>query len=305
MKLGKLIRLFLVEGDPDGIVTAEIQNMTIYATSFPRTKINVFKKREEAKKAGAYILVGDNLVNPLKPRVYVGEGTPVIDRINSHDDSKNKKDFWDRAIVFTSKDDYLTKTQIQYLESKLVREINSIQGALLNNIQEPKSPILSEVDHAEMEEFYLALSLLLKTFGYDFLEDKAIKINDIEEGKDIEESFMDDITFKFEIKDAVAHMKIVDNDYVVLEGSTIVKQQRKNIAAGVLDARRTLQSQGRLIDDVNLDLLKLKVNYTWKSPSSASAFVAGGNDNGRTSWRYNGRTLAELEIEDEKNHNDD
>lgn len=50
MNLGKLIRLFLVEGDPDGIVTAEIQNMTIYATSFPRTKINVFRKREEAKK---------------------------------------------------------------------------------------------------------------------------------------------------------------------------------------------------------------------------------------------------------------
>lgn len=72
MNLGKLIRLFLVEGDPDGIVTAEIQNMTIYATSFPRTKINVFKKRGEANKAGTYILIGDNIENPLKPIVYVG-----------------------------------------------------------------------------------------------------------------------------------------------------------------------------------------------------------------------------------------
>lgn len=303
MKIGKLIRLFLVEGDPDGIVTAEIQNMTIYATSFPRTKINVFKRREEAKKAGAYILIGDNIVNPLKPIVYVGEGTPVIDRISSHNDSKSKKDFWDRAVVFTSKDDYLTKTQIQYLESKLVKEINSIQGASLNNIQEPKEPILSEVDHAEMEEFYLALSLLLKTFGYDFLEEKAIDINKINDGKDIEESFMDDIIFKFEIKGAVAKMRIVDNDYVVLEGSTIVKQQRKNIPPGVLDARTTLKSQGRLINDLNPDLFKLTVNYTWKSPSYASAFVAGGNDNGRTSWRYEGKTLAELETEDERKHN--
>lgn len=35
MNLRKLIRLFLVEGDPDGIVTEEIQNLTVYATSFP------------------------------------------------------------------------------------------------------------------------------------------------------------------------------------------------------------------------------------------------------------------------------
>ena len=31
--------------------------------------------------------------------------------------------------------------------------------------------------------------------------------------------------------------------------------------------------------------------------------IVGGNDNGRTSWRYNGKTLAEMETEDEKNHN--
>ena len=176
------------------------------------------------------------------------------------------------------------------MESKLVKEIQAIQGASLNNIQEPKEPSLSEVDHAEMEEFYLALSLLLKTFGYDFLEEKAIDINKVNEGNDIEESFMDDVIFKFGIKGAVAQMKIINNDYVVLEGSTLVKQQRKNIPPGVLDARTTLQSQGRLIDDINPELFKLSVNYTWKSPSYASAFVAGGNDNGRTSWRYNGKS---------------
>ena len=38
--------------------------MTIYATSFPRTKINVFKKREEAKKAGirTVMITGDHKV---------------------------------------------------------------------------------------------------------------------------------------------------------------------------------------------------------------------------------------------------
>lgn len=32
-----------------------------------------------------------------------------------------QKEFWNEVIVFTSKDDYITKTQIQYLESELCR----------------------------------------------------------------------------------------------------------------------------------------------------------------------------------------
>lgn len=297
MNLGKLIRLFLVEGDPDGIVTAEIQNMTIYATSFPRTKINVFKKRGEANKAGTYILIGDNIENPLKPIVYVGEGTPVIDRIQSHNESSKKKDFWDRGIVFSSKDDYLTKTQIQYLEAKLVREIKKIQSAETENIQNPTEPILSEVDRAEMEEFYQALSLLLKTFGYDFLEEKSVNLDNTsdKETEKSEEGFMEGVMFKFEIKDAVSYMKIIDNDYVVLEGSTIVKEGRQNIPPGVLEARQTLINKGYLVKDQNNKLYKLTENYAFQSPSYASGFVAGGNDNGWTSWKYNGKTMSELE----------
>lgn len=35
-------------------------------------KLMFFKKRGEANKAGTYILIGDNIENPLKPIVYVG-----------------------------------------------------------------------------------------------------------------------------------------------------------------------------------------------------------------------------------------
>lgn len=60
-----------------------------------------------------------------------------------------------------------------------------------------------------------------------------------------------------------------------------------------------------MIDDIDPNLFKLKVNYTWKSPSYASAFVAGGDDNGRISWCSNGKTLVELEIEYEQRGNED
>jgi len=41
---------------------------------------------------------------------------PVLPRLKDH---SSKEDFWTETIVFSSKDDYLTKTQIKYLEAEL------------------------------------------------------------------------------------------------------------------------------------------------------------------------------------------
>lgn len=58
---GRLIRLFLVDGNPNGLRTLEMSNMTIYTTIFPRTKLKDFLKRDEAKKPGTYILLGNSI----------------------------------------------------------------------------------------------------------------------------------------------------------------------------------------------------------------------------------------------------
>jgi hypothetical protein len=46
---GKLIRLFLTDGDADGIKTIEISNMTIKGTLFPRPLFSDFNSRPESK----------------------------------------------------------------------------------------------------------------------------------------------------------------------------------------------------------------------------------------------------------------
>lgn len=101
---GKLIRLFLVDGNPNGLRTLEISNMTIYATIFPRTKLKEFLNRSEAKKPGSYILLGNNIEDTSETIAYIGEGDPVSDRLKAHASGVNQKDFWNEAIVFTSKD---------------------------------------------------------------------------------------------------------------------------------------------------------------------------------------------------------
>ena len=106
---GKLIRLFLVDGNPNGLRTIEISNMTIYATIFPRIKLKEFLNRSEAKKPGSYILFGNDINNLTETIAYIGEGDPVSERLKAHASGSSQKDFWNEAIVLTSKDDYITK----------------------------------------------------------------------------------------------------------------------------------------------------------------------------------------------------
>ena len=81
---GKLIRLFLVDGNPNGLRTVEISNMTIYTTIFPRSKLKDFLQREESRKAGCYLLIGNDIATPEETIVYIGEGEIVGERLKSH-----------------------------------------------------------------------------------------------------------------------------------------------------------------------------------------------------------------------------
>jgi len=52
---GKLIRLFLADGQPNGLRTIEISNMTIHGTIFPRPQLNKFMIAGISKKTRSII----------------------------------------------------------------------------------------------------------------------------------------------------------------------------------------------------------------------------------------------------------
>lgn len=68
----KSIRLFLVDGNPNGILTAEIVNWTGHVLSAPRSKLVDLVQREECQKTGIYFLVSENPEPPFYPNVYMG-----------------------------------------------------------------------------------------------------------------------------------------------------------------------------------------------------------------------------------------
>ena len=87
---GKTIRLYLVDGVPTGILTAEIINWSGKVLVAPRAQLADLAQRPEVKRTGVYCLVGADPQAPSRDRVYVGEGDNVLARLASHDKDEAK-----------------------------------------------------------------------------------------------------------------------------------------------------------------------------------------------------------------------
>lgn len=280
--MGRLIRLFLVDGEGNGLRTVEISNMTIHTTLFPRQKIKAFSKREESQKPGVYILLG---LEDGKKKIYIGEGDPVLPRLKSH---VLKKDFWNEAIVFTSKDSYITKTQIQYIESELIDIANKTQDIEMENGNSPAKPNISEVDEAEVNQFIDSIKLILSSLGIDIF-------NNVKDQIDVSAN-NDENIYTINRKNVVANMKIIDYKYVVLKGSKSVEDCVTSASKGTINRRENLIENGILKRDTDGNYIFTR-DYIFNSPSTASDVILGSSTNGRIEWKYKTKTLKQIEEE--------
>ena len=150
------IRLFSPSGAPDGILVASRDDWPGRAVVFPRALAGEVKGRKEYQQPGVYILVSSK-------RMYIGEGDPVGDRIDSH---IKHKDFWRKGVFFTAEGGRLNKAHVQHLESRLISLAKHANRVLLDNANQPTVPALSEEDHAFTENFLHEVLLMLPLLGF-------------------------------------------------------------------------------------------------------------------------------------------
>ena len=93
---GKTIRIFLADGEPTGILLAEISNWTGKVLVASRSRRGQFSKREEVRRTGVYLLVGTDPDDPSRALAYIGEGDNVLKRLLRHNKNEGK-DFWTTA----------------------------------------------------------------------------------------------------------------------------------------------------------------------------------------------------------------
>jgi hypothetical protein len=137
---GRTLKLYLVEGTPSGVITAELGVSSVRAAVASRTALPELVRREEATRTGVYLLVGPDPNLPGRQLIYVGEGDQVRTRLAAHD-ADETKEFFTRAVLIVSKDENLTKAHGRYLESRIIAAVRGAGRAkLVNGTRRRKLP---------------------------------------------------------------------------------------------------------------------------------------------------------------------
>jgi hypothetical protein len=284
MALGKTIRLYLMDGTPTGPIAAEVINWTGQLIVVPRPQLHELSSRDELQRTGIYLLVGPS--DDGRDRIYIGEADEVFARLKEHDKDP-RKEFWIRAVAITSKDQNLTKAHGRYLESRLI-ELATLAGkAEIGNGTSPGTKTLPESDRADMEYFLDQVRLTLPVLGFDFLRaTPATPLNNSTSTPDSPKLVLQEVG-------AYAVAYEIDGQFVVQKGSTARREMSKSWDTYV-PVREALISQRKLVpkDDQFFEFIE---DTEFSSPSAAATIIAGGNRNGRTSWKLEstGQTYAE------------
>jgi hypothetical protein len=277
---GCSIRIFLVDGTPDGVRTIDKSNWTGRGIVCPRSRFPDAKLRPEFDRTGVYVLVGPPADAGDSPTLYIGECDPLRPRLEQH---YGRKDFWTHVIAFTSKDENLNKAHVQYLESRLIGMARDVKRSNLENATSPAAPSLSEADVAEMEAFLDEMLIIFPVLGLDAFEKPELDVRPRQR-----------LTIKS--KGVTAHGYESDAGFVVLTGSEMFAETVPSIQQSpyLVTLRQSLVRKGIVVKENGT--FRFSQDYTFDSPSTAAGVVLGRTANGRIEWKNEaGRTLKELQ----------
>lgn len=285
MKFGKTIKIFLIDGDPNGRMSCELSNWSGKAYKVPRNKIKECSDRSDLISTGVYLLFGKD--EDGNEQVYIGEAESILKRLNQH---LTQKDFWNESIIFISKDENLNKAHIKYLENRLHEIAKSAKRYKVENSITPTQSSISESDRAEMEEFIENIKMLVNTLGHKVFDEKREFIP-----KQKQEIFQ----IK-SVRGSDAKGQSTSEGFVVFKGSKASSSTVSSISPSFIKLKQLLVDKGILI--LNGDVYEFVEDYIFSSPSSAAVMVMGRNANGLLEWKLpNGTTLKEFESNDKNN----
>ena len=278
---GRTLTLFLVNGYPTGMITAELGNWSGKVLVASRSALPDLIKRDEAKQTGVYLLVGPDPKSPSRILVYVGESDTVKKRLVLHD-SDEAKQFFTRVCVIVSKDENLTKAHGRYLESQILSLIRKAGRARAVNSTEPEFHGLPEPQIADMERFLAEIEVLLPVLGFDLLGS----------GHDLEPSVQPENDrnpiFQFTLAGIPARARETKGEFVVLADSKARIKEVKTCPAGIKELRKQFVEDHTLTKEPDGEFYRFNRDVSFGSPSGAGSIVYGGTCNGHQSWKVSG-----------------
>jgi len=281
------LKIFVANGDPDWLLLVERSNWTGKAVMFPRAVFTDVRSRDEFNQTGVYLLLGPRPKGEGE-MIYIGQGDPVRPRLESH---HANKDFWTRAVFFVAPD-HLNTAGIKFLEARLVNLAKAAKRMTLDNANSPTEPTLSEADCAEMKVFLQNILDILPVLGIHAFEQSTVP-----GGTGAV------VTLHCSGRGVKATGYDTPGGFIVQSGSLAVVDEVpsfKERFASTCELRADLVENEVLLPEGNT--LRFTQDYTFNSPSLASAVVLGRSSNGRTSWKdASGRTLKKIQESQSEN----
>lgn len=279
---GKHIELFLVDGTPGGLTTAEILNWTGHVLSARRSDMSALTSRRELVGTCVYLLLGEDEDGSV--RCYIGETDDFPARLRQHNLSKL---FWDRVVVVSSKDANLTKAHGRYLESRLIGLAKQAGRVVLDNGTEPPAPALPESHASDMDYFIGQLQIILPVLGIDAIRVREHKSTPTVVGEARVSPVFRLVNKKLGVD---ARARQIDGEFTMLVGSTVVADwQGVGKADSTIRAYQSYRAaHQKLLADgsvvVTDGIGRLAKDLVFGSPSTAGAIAQGRSCNGRISW---------------------
>ena len=147
----KIINMMLYDGSLNGVIRIEDSNWNAGELfSSPRESVSDLIKTGACNKYGVYLLISSNMV-------YIGQSSDLSRRLTQH---IAKKDWWEQAVIITTKDDSLNHSDIDYLESVLIDKAMILQKLDCDNKKSGNPPKV-DIFRKEILRQYLNEALFL------------------------------------------------------------------------------------------------------------------------------------------------
>ena len=265
MARGKNINLYI----KDGVSKCTIKNWIGVVYIVPRTLVEVSKQFENLYRSGVYLLLGTTEND--EEAVYIGQADVrknakgVLHRVL---EPHKSIDYWTESIIFTTVDNSLGATELNYLEYRLHEIALDADRCKVTNGGTPHKGSLPEEKEDEMEDFIDFIRLVVNALGRKVFEPVVNKQSEYVEEVPV---------FHSKGQKATASGKPTDDGFVVLKGSRLAEELTRSAPKQV----KRLRTQH---EDAIDSLFVLSKDIRFTSPSAAAGFIGGASLNGNDYW---------------------
>lgn len=286
-QVGRVVKIFITGQDPRSLRTVELDNWTgVAITGQPE----FFKKALEAEvlaRSCVYLLIKSGADDDL-PEIYVGESDDFSQRYTN---GKFPIEF-DTFLIFTSKDDNLTRAHVKWLEEKLWTILKGNSGkVVVANANKPTSSNLPRADIATMQTYLGNMIYVLEALGYDLFS--VQERTSVSPAPPTDPAAPEPLTLSLDLYTALskrpgdlARLRYSNGAYILLAGSKISEKATDSLPANVRKLREDMIKEGSLMS--RGDYLELMKDINFSKPSPASALVKGRSSTGYNDWLREG-----------------